>query len=348
VRPTGASAADAEQIARTQASLATRALAMRRVGDRSIDAMATVARAVSANPDEYSLWAFRREALLEKVSHLGDEPSRIGTSDVKNSARGDEGERARLTGLDDVIALWEEELELSLAALKRHPKAYPAWGHRMWLLSNSRLAAVIPESSRESALRSEFAMSGTLLARDSRNFHGWAHRMRVRDAAPGVGGSNEDELKFVTDKIDADFANYSAWHHRSALLPLIHGGKTGVFLKPELEYVRQAFYTEPDVQSAWFYHRWLLAGAPAPSVKTVIVDDHTWVKELDACEQLLEIEPEARWALHAQADLLERLGRLVDAKPVLERLIIIDPMRRGFYRYKIASLSLQTDSADNP
>jgi hypothetical protein len=32
----------------------------------------------------------------------------------------------------------------------------------------------------------------------------------------------------------------------------------------------------------------------------------------------------------------------------LERLIIIDPMRRGFYRYKIASLSLQTDSADNP
>jgi geranylgeranyl transferase type-2 subunit alpha len=144
------------------------------------------------------------------------------------------------------------------------------------------------------------------------------------------------ELTFATEKINSDFANYSAWHHRSALLPVVHDS-ADAFLGTELEFVRQAFYTEPDVQSAWFYHRWLLAGAPARGVKAD-VRPQVWAQELEACEQLLEIEPDARWALHAKADLLSRLGLPQEAKEVFLRLARLDPTRRGFYSYKIAKL----------
>lgn len=326
--------AEEEQRAREHASLARRALALRRARDYSAAALATVGRAVAANPDEYSLWAFRREALLRRAA----------------------APRGRAAALADA---WRADLDLAFAALARHPKAYPAWQHRLWLLSDTPVTRALPEGARASALAAEFAMSGVLLARDGRNFHGWAHRMRVRAAAPDVRGSAPaDELAFVTAKINADFANYSAWHHRSVILPVLNRGCGGgeraggegvagegvavaeerkdAFVADELEFVRQAFYTEPDVQSAWFYHRWLLAGAPARGASAVVRDD-VWNEELAACRELLDIEPGARWALHAEADLLSRLGQHKDAVGVYEQLVVLDPMRRGFYCEKIAN-----------
>lgn len=290
--------------------------------------MATVARAVTANPDEYSLWAFRRENLLRMLAPAG------GSADA-------------------FAAAWQSELDLAFAALKRHPKAYPAWQHRLWLLSSPMVTKALPARVLERAFGSEFAMSGVLLSRDGRNFHGWAHRMRVRAAAPNVPGSSpKDEASFVTDKINSDFANYSAWHHRSVILPSLNRenatkenvgeGRSEDFVPGELEFVRQAFYTEPDVQSAWFYHRWLLSGAPARG-SSALMCDVVLNEELVACRELLEIEPQARFALHAEADLLSRLRNHADAVRVYERLAILDPMRRGFYHEKIVKAKASSD-----
>lgn len=365
-RPKGAAAREQEQLAREQASLARRALSYRAASDYSPPAMEVVALALTANPDEYSLWAHRREALLR---FLADSPLLHSSTDAGLAARvdvgngnidgvGDQrGESAPLVSENQIprsksefSSLWKVELELGLAALRRHPKAYAAWHHRLWLLSAPEVIAMLPKEIHRKALRAELEMSSLLLAKDERNFHGWAHRMRTREVAATCAevdaNTARDELDFVTDKINANFANYSAWHHRSALLPVLrrfNGAECGEtkadFIGNELEYVRHAFYTEPDdVQSAWFYHRWLLAGAPARGMKAS-VDDSVCLQELHMCKELLEIEPSARWALHAQAHLLVRLGRPSEAAPVFEKLIVLDSMRTGYYKDQLAKLT---------
>lgn len=368
-RPKGAAAREQENIAREQASLTRRALTLRASGDYSSSAMETIARALTGNPDEYSLWAHRREALLQSLvglpleqlpirSQFGHDSGIVAETRDGNGWKdgGQINEPSTKSICGDSVdsdvqrkftSLWSAELELGLVALRRHPKAYAAWHHRLWLLSSPQVAAVLPKATMESAFHAEFTMASALLAKDGRNFHGWAHRMRTRQAAVAGGAANlkspEEELGFVTEKINDDFANYSAWHHRSALLAALRDDNCLVgirkdFISEELEFVRQAFYTDPDVQSAWFYHRWLLAGAPGRDMKAA-VDDSVCMQELDACCELLEVEPDARWALHAQAHLLVRLGRQQDAAPIFTRLVALDPMRKGYYTAQLAKLS---------
>lgn len=276
-------AAEREQ-ARTQVELLRRALFERQT-DKDV-AWKTSKAAVETNPDEYSLWSFRRVYLL---------------------SAGDEFEE-----------LWDAELTLTMRALKRHPKAYPAWEHRMWLLGEG--SARVDDTLRAQRLKEEEKLSALMLARDARNFHSWTHRLRVRE----LTGKNssvpamEKELAFVSEKINSDFANYSAWHVRSKLLPVVRT-PTPDLLMEELEFVRQAFYTEPDVQSAWFYHRWLLAGMPGPH-GGVEVSDNVWVGELTACQELLDLEPGARWVLHAKAHILMHLLRNEEAIEVYKEL----------------------------
>lgn len=69
-----------------------------------------------------------------------------------------------------------------------------------------------------------------------------------------------DELDFTSMKIYQNFSNYSAWHRRSRVLPMVHAGAEALeaAIAADLKTIKAAYFTEPADQSAWFYLGWLL------------------------------------------------------------------------------------------
>ena len=93
--------------------------------------------------------------------------------------------------------------------------------------------------------------------------------------ATKAGVDPKTELDFTTERIETNFSNYSAWHYRSKLLPLIHpsgGAKKSESSFPvaeeahhkELDLVQNAAFTDPEDSSAWLYHAWLAGRSRSP------------------------------------------------------------------------------------
>ena len=117
--------------------------------------------------------------------------------------------------------------------------------------------------------------------------------------------------------------------------------------------MKQAFYTEPADQSAWMYHRWLL-GCTLSQHRLGVGEDaaagasRVLAREAETCRELLEIEPDSKWALLTLARLTQALaqldpeagggggggggGAVEEAAEVYRRLEAVDPDRRGYYR----------------
>lgn len=202
---------------------------------------------LSANPDFATLWNYRREILM----HL---------ETVKDE--------------DEIQKIYEAELSFLESCLKVNPKSYGSWHHRGWV--SARLPR--PDWARE------LSLCDRCLSLDDRNFHCWDYRRMVVKMS---GVPVKQELEFTDRLIGSNFSNYSSWHYRSTLLPLLHpetpeapsqGGDPPRSCSPappqtqfhrvceeqllkEYELVQNAFFTDPNDQSAWFYYRWLLGRA---------------------------------------------------------------------------------------
>uniref|UniRef100_A0A6I8QEN1 Geranylgeranyl transferase type-2 subunit alpha n=1 Tax=Xenopus tropicalis TaxID=8364 RepID=A0A6I8QEN1_XENTR len=214
------------------------ALHKRETGQLDKEALDLTAQILALNPDFASLWNLRREVFLQLQTDRSEE---------------------------EMQSLCLGELTFLENCLRVSPKSYGTWYHRCWIMK------IIPKPdwARELTLCNRF------LEIDERNFHCWDYRRIVTQSS---SVPLPEELEFTTSLIGKNFSNYSSWHYRSKLLPQIHpdplriGRVTEEALLNELELVQNAFFTDPNDQSAWFYHRWLLGRADHPvSIRCVMV-----------------------------------------------------------------------------
>lgn len=199
----------------------------RKSGQLNNELLTLTAQLLLGNPDIYTLWNIRRETLLQ----------------LSNSEFSDNE--------DELVILFDSELQLTESCLRINPKSYCAWHQRKWVL----------DTRSNADWEKELLLCNTYLNYDERNFHTWDYRRYV---LTNYNASLEDEFNFTTEKIQNNFSNYSAWHYRSKILPKLYPDKQGgrpieeKHHQKELEMVQNAAFTDPDDTSAWFYQRWLL------------------------------------------------------------------------------------------
>ncbi|KAI3407053.2 BET4 [Candida oxycetoniae] len=244
-------------------------------------------RLLQLNPEFYTMWNFRRE-IIDKVYAPHSEI---------------------------YIEILNDELNLILSLLKKFPKVYWIWNHRRWCLFKLvELKSVDWEF--------EFKTVGKMLELDQRNFHGWQYRRFVvenleiqktgNDKELEILNLNLKEFEYTTSKIQHDFSNFSAWHNRTKLIPIIYnlvkqlgkrsydGGvdndKIKLFESPlsilynDLEILKTGIYMCPEDNSVWLYFCWLLS-------------DKFFVSAFDSIKDYIEV-------LNNQLELIKEVNEL--------------------------------------
>ncbi|TRY64005.1 hypothetical protein TCAL_00783 [Tigriopus californicus] len=244
--------ADKNQKAQAYQTAMTAILDRRDAGCRDAVQLKMTAGILMSNPDVTVLWNIRKDVLQAHSACNRSEPSeKADLADLTTSTGLSQDET-----VSEFNAMLQKELDLTRQCLMTNPKSYGAWFHRTWCLARMQP----PDWSQEVRLCDQF------LALDDRNFHCWDYR---RHAVKQAGVKPEAELACTQMLIDKNFSNYSAWHYRSKLLPILYPnpGQSGISINPErraleIEMVRNAAFTDPEDSSAWFYHAWLI-GPPS-------------------------------------------------------------------------------------
>ena len=351
--PEEAAARREASLPRVKALRALQADVVRRRRDRvhTAESMAVAGRLLEINPDVAVAWNFRRECIrspggsgrddanTDAASSAAAREGRAGVASAGDDAAGVIGsppDDAEATTADPTrpasyVPPLEDELALTEKTLRKNPKGYGSWHHRRWTVE--RLAAT---DAKEATLRREMALISQMLDVDDRNFHCWNYRRFVVSLMDGGRAIDEAELEYTTRKIELNFSNYSAWHSRTKVLPKV-SDLSKEALDREYELVQQAFFTEPEDQSGWIYHRWLTAqtlmgardgdGDDAAAMETLR-------REAGLCRELSEMEPSSKWPVVTRARLVRATGTesgRIEAGTEFARLASLDPMRVGYY-----------------
>ncbi|KAG8732928.1 Rab geranylgeranyltransferase, partial [Ceratobasidium sp. 423] len=299
--------------------------------DLSKESLEATTALLTLNPELYTTWNFRRTILTDGIFPQSSP--------------------------EEVFKALDGELSLTLAALQVHPKVYWLWNHRRWCLG------IIPEGPdgaekpwKSSVWARELAIVEKMLDRDPRNFHAWNYRRYALASMPESDRrSPESELAYTTRKIEQNFSNFSAWHQRTKVFGVLwrdHPEMEAAAKPEELEFVRNALWTDPGDQSAWLYHRWLIGKGALAHLKFTTSgdqlkihkgDDVTTVKsEINSIEELVaEVGSDSKWPLQALVHYKTLLATheptaksdlLRECRALTEQLIQIDPMRRQMYQ----------------
>ena len=276
--PSAEVVAASEKKASNYRKLSAIALAAKKARKSDDGTFKVVEKLLLVNPDVHTLWNFRREMLF---------------------ARCGDGEAVDVG----------PELALTATCLKKNPKSYGSWHHRLWAVRRDPARA-----------EGELALCAEFLKLDERNFHCWNYR---RDVSRLAGETEDAAAAYARSRLEANFSNYSAFHELAARLPRALDRETA---RRELDVAKQALFCEPDDQSAWWYHADVL-GRRAH-------DRDLLDAEIASIRELRDLEPNSKWPALALLRLLLRRAPEVDAAEVRvlhADLLRIDPSHAHMY-----------------
>ncbi|CDW83060.1 geranylgeranyl transferase type-2 subunit alpha [Stylonychia lemnae] len=149
-------------------------------------------------------------------------------------------------------------------------------------LQEERRAELLKQLSVSKVLEFELKLCDKMLGMDERNFHCWNYRLLISlqylqekesrlsqfDEEARLKIKNqflEKECQMAETLIKKNFSNFSAWHYRSKLMPIMYKTVNTDYLIPfdkiqdDLALLKHAFFTDPKDQSPWNYHEWLIS-----------------------------------------------------------------------------------------
>lgn len=155
------------------------------------------------------------------------------------------------------------------------------------------------------------------------------------------------EFEFSTDKIAENFSNYSAFHHRSIfikLLPSVQHFLNNILKDPtndnyfkefeniitqEFTIIENAVFTEPDDQSAWWYHQFLLSWLKTSfEFYSTEAQQSTYcfiqfyvkilISQKNLIQNLLDLENKNKWALVSLVNIYEHILKVPFAMLLVE------------------------------
>lgn len=162
------------------------------------------------------------------------------------------------------------------------------------------------------------------------------------------------EFEYTTERINKDFSNFSAWHNRTKLIPVLLEAKPTAqfessleFLQEELKYLKNAMYTDPQDQSVWIYLRWLLTSEIFVKKLDQKIYSEILKQELQNLKELNELERddngvENNWCLKTlvtvetilqKVDIENKIEYKTEIEESLVKLIDIDALRKNRYIY---------------
>ena len=169
---------------------------------------------LTLNPEYYTVWNHRRLILQH---HFCEQQELIRDQE--------DGGSTLSSGHEAITEMISDDLQFLIPLLRKYPKCYWIWNHRLWLLQQS--TSLLPLSSARRLWQEELGLVGKMLNLDSRNFHGWGYRRTVvaalesdsLNSGDDYNSMVEQEFRYTTKMIETNLSNFSAWHSRSKLIP---------------------------------------------------------------------------------------------------------------------------------
>ena len=154
------------------------------------------------------------------------------------------------------------EIKLCDKMLMADERNFHCWNYRSWVINTQldqydEIEKAQASKAKESKNADEKETEGASKKKSEEIKAYVASEMKMKKL--------KQEFEMTTGMIEKNFSNFSAWHYRSKLMLKIHKKNGSQYkipldlIKEELDKIKHAIFTEPNDQSPWNDHRWLVS-----------------------------------------------------------------------------------------